>query len=64
MLESLDASLKNSGFRTRNEWFRAAVRHFLDGMERKEALRRLEKLTVNGMTDGEAAALVREWRKE
>ena len=64
MLESLDASLKSSGFRTRNEWFRAEVRRFLDDVERKEALRRLDKMTIDGMTDEEAAALVLEWRKE
>jgi len=64
MLQSLDSSIKENGFRTRNEWFRAEVRRFLDDMERKRALQRLSKLTVPGMSDDEAAALAMEWRKE
>ena len=31
---------------------------------RMDVLRRLEKLTVEGMTDEEAAALIQEWRKK
>jgi hypothetical protein len=33
-----------SGFKTRNEWFRASVRNYLDDIERKKALQKLKKL--------------------
>ena len=62
MLKSLDDSLHTIGFKTRNEWFRAEVRSFLDSVERKKALRRLDRVTVEGMSDEEAAKVAMEWK--
>ena len=57
ILKSLDDSLRITGFKTRNEWFRAEVRSFLDNVERKKALHRLDRVTVEGMSDEEAPRL-------
>ncbi|KCZ72359.1 hypothetical protein ANME2D_00786 [Candidatus Methanoperedens nitroreducens] len=46
LLEDFDESLKVSGFKTRNEWFRAAVRGFLDDIERKKVLKKLNMLEI------------------
>jgi hypothetical protein len=58
VLKKLDESLKASGFKTRNEWFRHQVRDFLEEMEQ----RKVERLTLEGMTEEEVARMVREWR--
>ncbi len=64
MLGELDATLMASGFKTRNEWFRHEVREFLEEMERKRAMKLIEKLTVEGMGEAEVALMVREWREK
>ena len=64
VLSELDASITSSGFKTRNEWFRSLVRSFLEDMERKVALKNLEKLKVEGMTEEEIVKMVQAWRKE
>lgn len=64
LLKKLDSSLKASGFRTRNEWFRNAARNFLEEMERKKALKLVEELTVKGMSEGDVALMVKEWREK
>jgi metal-responsive CopG/Arc/MetJ family transcriptional regulator len=63
LLEDLDETIKRSGFRTRNEWFRNAARAFLEEAERKALLRRLSKLKVEGATEKDASELVVKWRK-
>jgi metal-responsive CopG/Arc/MetJ family transcriptional regulator len=64
ILKDLDESLKISGFKTRNEWFRAAIREFLENMERKRVLNNLKKLEVKGLNEEEIAELVNKWRSE
>ena len=64
ILKDLDESLKISGFKTRNEWFRAAIREFLENMERKRVLSNLKKLEVKGLKEEEIAELVNNWRSE
>ncbi len=64
ILKDLDESLKISGFKTRNEWFRAAIREFLENMERKRVLNKLKKLEVKGLKEEEFAELVNKWRSE
>ncbi len=63
LLEDLDETIKRSGFRTRNEWFRNAARAFLEEAERKALLRRLSRLKAEGATEKDAAELVAKWRK-
>ncbi|MCZ7399494.1 MAG: hypothetical protein O8C62_07425 [Candidatus Methanoperedens sp.] len=64
ILKDLDESLKISGFKTRNEWFRASIREFLENMERKRVLYKLKKLEVKGLKEEEIAELVNKWRSE
>ncbi len=64
MLKELDETLKNSGFKTRNEWFRAAVREFLDDFERKKALQKLKKLEVEGLDERDIQEMINKWRSE
>ena len=64
LLEKLDSSLKASGFKTRNEWFRNEIRTFLEEMERKKSLKLLDRLTVEGMTENDVALMVKEWRQK
>ncbi len=64
ILKELDESLKLSGFKTRNEWFRAVIRDFLADSERKEVLQKLKKLEVKGLEEKEIADMVDKWRIE
>jgi len=63
MLRKLDSTIEVSGFKTRNEWFRNAVRAFLEDMERRNVIRELRKLTVKGMTEEDIVKMVNEWRR-
>jgi hypothetical protein len=47
-----------SGFKTRNEWFRASVRKFLDEIERKKALQKLKKIKVEGLEEKDIEQMV------
>lgn len=62
LLKKLDSALETSGFKTRNEWFRHEIRNFLEEIERKQALKLLDKLTVAGMSEEDVAFMVKEWR--
>lgn len=64
LLREFDNTLAVSGFKTRNEWFRSAVRAFLEDMERKKALRGLQKLKSKGMTEDDIVEMVNGWRKK
>ncbi len=64
MLKELDESLKLSGFKTRNEWFRAAIREFLEEVERKKVLQKLRKLEVKGLEEKDIEEMVGRWRSE
>ncbi len=64
ILKELDESLKLSGFKTRNEWFRAVIRDFLADFERKRVLQKLKKLEVKGLEEKEITEMVDKWRIE
>ncbi len=62
ILKDLDESLKISGFKTRNEWFRAVIRDFLGDIEREKVLRKLKKLEIKGLEDKDIAEMIDKWR--
>ncbi len=64
MLKEFDETLKMSGFKTRNEWFRAAIRSFLEDVERKKVLKKLRKLEVKGLKEKDIEEMVDHWRSE
>lgn len=64
MLKEFDETLKMSGFKTRNEWFRAAIRAFLEDVERKKVLKKLRKLEVEGLEEKDVEYMVNKWRSE
>ena len=64
MLKELDSTISGSGFKTRNEWFRNVVRNFLEDVERRKLLKKLEMLNVEGLTEAEVAEMVKAWRNE
>ena len=56
--------MKISGFKTRNEWFRAVIRDFLGDREREKVLRKLKKLEIKGLEDKDIAEMIDKWRHE
>jgi metal-responsive CopG/Arc/MetJ family transcriptional regulator len=64
ILKDLDESLKISGFKTRNEWFRAVIRDFLGDIEREKVLRKLKKLEIKGLEDKNISEMIDKWRHE
>ncbi len=64
LLKEFDETLKISGFKTRNEWFRAAIREFLEDVERKKVLQKLRKLEVKGLEEKDIEEIVTKWRSE
>ncbi|MDO9098256.1 MAG: hypothetical protein WAW23_10600 [Candidatus Methanoperedens sp.] len=64
ILNELDDVLKISGFKTRNEWFRATIRDFMTNMERKKVLQRLSKLEVEGLEEKDIVEMIDKWRSE
>lgn len=64
ILKDLDESLKISGFKTRNEWFRAVIRDFLGDREREKVLRKLKKLEIKGLEDKDISEMINKWRHE
>ena len=64
ILKDLDESLKISGFKTRNEWFRAVIRDFLSDREREKVLRKLKKLEIKGLEDKDISEMIDKWRYE
>jgi metal-responsive CopG/Arc/MetJ family transcriptional regulator len=64
ILKELDEVLKISGFKTRNEWFRATIRDFMANMERKKVLQRLGKLEIEGLEEKDIAEMISKWRSE
>lgn len=63
LLQEFDTNLKESGFKTRNEWFRERVRDFLEEVKRKQAMSEIKKLTAKGITEEEIVKMVEDWRK-
>ena len=64
ILKTLDESLKNSGFKTRNEWFRTTIRVFLEEIERKKVIRKLNKLEIEGLEEKDIEEMINKWRSE
>jgi metal-responsive CopG/Arc/MetJ family transcriptional regulator len=64
LLKEFDETLQISGFKTRNEWFRAAIREFLEDVERKKVLQKLRKLEVKGLEEKDIEEMVSKWRSE
>ncbi len=64
LLKEFDETLKISGFKTRNEWFRAAIREFLEDVERKKVLQKLRRLEVKGLEEKDIEEMVSKWRSE
>ncbi len=64
ILNELDKSLKISGFKTRNEWFRAVIRDFMGDIEREKVLRKLKKLEIKGVDDKDIVEMIDKWRSE
>jgi len=64
LLKEFDKTLEMSGFKTRNEWFRASIRKFLDDIERKKALQKLKKIEVEGLEENDIEKMVNRWRSE
>ncbi len=64
LLKEFDETLKISGFKTRNEWFRAAIREFLEDVERKKVLQKLKKLEIKGLEEKDIEEMVSKWRSE
>ncbi|MCZ7403209.1 MAG: ribbon-helix-helix domain-containing protein [Candidatus Methanoperedens sp.] len=64
LLKEFDETLKMSGFKTRNEWFRASIRSFLEDVERKKVLRKLRKLELKGLEETDIEGMVNQWRSE
>lgn len=63
ILHELDQHLTIQGFKTRNEWFRAKVREFIEESKKKKMLKKLDRLTVKGITEDEIVQMVQDWRK-
>jgi|GEM_PF-944011 len=64
LLKEFDDTLEMSGFKTRNEWFRASIRKFLDDIERKKTLQKLKKIEVEGLEEKDIEQMVNRWRLE
>ena len=62
MLFCAAKTLEMSGFKTRNEWFRASIRKFLDDIERKKALKKLKRIEVEGLEEKDIEEIVNRWR--
>jgi metal-responsive CopG/Arc/MetJ family transcriptional regulator len=63
-LKELDRLLTLHGFKTRNEWFRAKVREFIEESKKQAMLKKLAKLDVEGIDEHEIVAMVHDWRKK
>ena len=63
-LKELDRLLTAHGFKTRNEWFRAKVREFIEESKKQAMARKLSRLDVEGIDEREIVAMVRDWRKK
>jgi metal-responsive CopG/Arc/MetJ family transcriptional regulator len=62
-LKELDRLISAHGFKTRNEWFRAKVREFIEESKKKAMLKKLAKLDVEGIGEDEIVAMVHDWRR-
>ena len=63
-LKELDRLLTAHGFKTRNEWFRAKVREFIEESKKLSMQKKLSRLDVEGIDEQEIVAMVHEWRRK
>ena len=63
-LKELDRLLSAHGFKTRNEWFRAKVREFIEESKKLSMQKKLAKLDVEGIDEQEIVAMVHDWRRK
>jgi len=64
MLKELDRLLPAHGFKTRDEWFRAKVREFMEESKKQAMQKKLAKLDVEGIDEQEIVAMVHDWRRK
>jgi metal-responsive CopG/Arc/MetJ family transcriptional regulator len=64
MLKELDRLLSVYGFKTRNEWFRAKVREFIEESKKQAMLKKLSRLDIEGIDEQEIVAMVHDWRRK
>ena len=64
MLKELDRLLSVYGFKTRNEWFRAKVREFIQESKKLSMQKKLAKPDVEGIDEQEIVAMVHDWRRK
>ena len=62
LLNQLDSRIHISGYKTRNEWFRAEVREFVKEIDKQNMLKKLERLTIEDITEDEIVQMVKDWR--
>lgn len=63
ILKDLDRLLSVYGFKSRNEWFRAKVREFIEESKKLSMQKKLAGLDVEGIDEQEIAAMVHDWRR-
>jgi len=63
-LKELDRLLSAHGFKTRNEWFRAKVREFIEESKKLSMQKKLARLDVEGIDEQEIVAMVHDWRRK
>jgi len=63
MIEELDDHLSELGFKTRNEWFRAKVREYVTEAGKKRMMARLDRLTLQGISDDDIIQMINDWRE-
>jgi len=63
-LKELDRLLTAHGFKTRNEWFRAKVREFIEESKKLSMQKKLARLDIEGIDEQEIVAMVHDWRKK
>ena len=63
-LKELDRLLSAHGFKTRNEWFRAKVREFIEESKKLSMQKKLARLDIEGIDEQEIVAMVHDWRKK
>jgi metal-responsive CopG/Arc/MetJ family transcriptional regulator len=63
-LKELDRLISAHGFKTRNEWFRAKVREFIEESKKKAMLGKLSTLDVEGIEEEDIIAMVHDWRRK
>ncbi|MFQ5975850.1 MAG: hypothetical protein ACE5J5_06020 [Candidatus Hydrothermarchaeales archaeon] len=64
ILKKLDKTLKTSGFKTRNEWFRNTVHKHLEEIENKKTQNLMKRLATEGMTEDDIIQMIKERKQK